>query len=267
MRDLTHPLVIILLCTGLLSCAPKGRYHQHHDSAPKVVPHDVTQEDAIPRFEPYARANMKPYTIRGVNYTPLKTGLGYSDSGKASWYGEKFHGHQTANGEIYDMYQMSAAHKTLPLPSFARITNLDNGKQVVVRVNDRGPFHIRRIVDLSYAAAQKLDVIATGTANVKLDVIHVSETGEITIGNQKKLIAASPSPITYIQVLALKNKKKLVEIGEKLQRQYNLPYRVLFANNIHKLQLGPLSTKNNTASLLRDLKKQHYPNAYPIYKK
>ncbi|WP_158968389.1 septal ring lytic transglycosylase RlpA family protein [Paraglaciecola sp. L3A3] len=256
---------ILLLCLIMTACAPKGRYHQHQDSAPQVVPHNVTVEDAVPQYEPYAPANLRPYTIRGVNYQPLTTGLGFTDSGLASWYGEKFHGHLTSNGEIYDMYKMSAAHKTLPLPSFARITNLDNGKQVVVRVNDRGPFHRGRIVDLSYAAALKLDVLVTGTANVKLDVVHVSETGEITVGRQKQVIPMLSDKPAYIQVVALKDKTRLNQIGKSLQTHYQLPYRTIFANNIHKLQLGPIPTSVNIPDLINKLKKHNYPNAYPIY--
>ncbi|HAH03554.1 MAG TPA: septal ring lytic transglycosylase RlpA, partial [Vibrio sp.] len=97
----------------------------------------------------------------------------FTEKGKASWYGKKFHGHLTSNGEIYDMYSMSAAHKTLPIPSYVKVTNTDNNKTTIVRINDRGPFHEGRIIDLSYAAAYKLDVLRTGTANVEIEVITV----------------------------------------------------------------------------------------------
>ncbi len=132
------------------------------DSIPEVVPGPVIRTGA---------GNRSPYTVLGRTYTVLPTEAGYSERGTASWYGEKFHGHKTSNGEIFDMYQVSAAHKSLPIPSFLRVTNLDNNRSIVVRVNDRGPFHGDRIVDLSYAAAVKLGFADRGTARVQLEAI------------------------------------------------------------------------------------------------
>src|SRR5690606_15178766 len=136
-----------------------GRYHQRNDSAPHTLPDNISQSDATPRYEAHYPASLRQYSVLGRTYTPMNAEQAsrYSATGQASWYGQKFHGHLTANGETYDMYQMSAAHKTLPLPSYARITNLANNKQVIVRVNDRGPFHGHRLIDVSYAAAKKLD--------------------------------------------------------------------------------------------------------------
>ncbi|MCF2946776.1 septal ring lytic transglycosylase RlpA family protein [Paraglaciecola aquimarina] len=265
MLQLSRKLLCIILCLSIGACAPKGRYYQHQDSAPKIVPEYVTTKDAIPRYEPYAPANLRPYNVRGVNYQPLLSGLGYTDTGQASWYGQKFHGHKTSNGEIYDMYQMSAAHKTLPLPSYARITNLDNGKQVVVRVNDRGPFHFNRIVDLSYAAALKLDILKTGVGNVKLDVIHVSPEGKITIGKQTPIKNLNHQKQSrYIQVVALKNKQSIEHLAKKISAQYQLPYRILYTGSIYKLQLGPLGEHINLPKILEKLKRKEFPSAYPI---
>jgi rare lipoprotein A len=115
--------------------------------------------DAVPQSEPFHQATGRPYQIMGKRYVPLRDNKDYKAQGLASWYGRKFHGNSTAIGEPYDMYAMSAAHPTLPLPSYARVTNLENGKSVVVRVNDRGPFHAGRIIDLSYTAAHKLDIL------------------------------------------------------------------------------------------------------------
>lgn len=258
----------------LASCAPKGRYYQHQDSAPEIIPHAVTTEDAIPKYEPYAPANMRPYTIRGVRYQPLNTGKGFSDKGHASWYGQKFHGHLTSNGEIYDMYQMSAAHKTLPLPSFVRVTNLENGKQVVVRVNDRGPFHAGRVIDLSYAAALKLDVLKTGVAEVKLDVIHISQTGEMTVGKNaimandkttKTKTNIKTNKMIFIQVAALQNKVQVEKLGHGLKALYQHPYSTKLENGIYKLQLGPLKSESQANQLLSELKSNNYPSAYKIY--
>ena len=131
--------------------------------------------DAEPRVEPIrAGGANKPYTVLGRDYVPIARDSAYSERGLASWYGRKFHGRRTANGETYDMYAMTAAHPTLPLPSYARIRNPANGREVVVRINDRGPFHAGRIVDLSYAAALRLDLLR-GVAPVELERLTFDE--------------------------------------------------------------------------------------------
>ena len=128
--------------------------------------------NAVPKMEPVTRAgNSNPYTVLGETYHLLPTARGYKRVGTASWYGSKFHGRKTANGEVYDMYAMTAAHRTLPIPAYARVTNLANQRVIVVRINDRGPFHASRIIDLSYAAALKLGFADHGTAEVEIEVI------------------------------------------------------------------------------------------------
>ena len=145
------------------------------DSAPNVVLDSSKIKDAVPKQEPIKRAgNFSPYTVLGKTYHVMPSAKGYQGQGVASWYGKKFHGRLTSNGEVYDMYAMTAAHKTLPIPAYVRVENLDNGKSAIVRVNDRGPFHTGRIIDLSYAAATKLGVIATGTANVRVTIVDTS---------------------------------------------------------------------------------------------
>lgn len=124
--------------------------------------------DAEPKNEPLHRFANRPYDALGVHYVPMTASGNYRERGIASWYGKKFHGQRTSSGEVYDMYAMSAAHKTLPIPSYARVTNLGNGKSVIVRVNDRGPFVSGRLIDLSYAAASKLDIISSGHAEVEV---------------------------------------------------------------------------------------------------
>ena len=267
-------LGLIFLVLLVVGCAPKGRYYQHQDSAPTIVPHNVMTTDAVAKYESYAPANMRPYTIRGIRYQPLKTGKGFSDKGHASWYGEKFHGHLTANGEVYDMYEMSAAHKTLPLPSFVRVTNLKNGKQVVVRVNDRGPFHSGRVIDLSYAAALKLDVLKTGITDVKLDVIHVDQAGKVTVGrfptiNNTSNTSNKDHKITnqqvYIQVVALQNKTQIDKLATGLKILYQHPFKTRFEQGIYKLHLGPIKNEHEADDLLNELKRNEYPGAYKVY--
>jgi rare lipoprotein A len=255
----------------LSACAQQGRYRQHQDSPPSSLPSKVDFTDAVPKYEPYKKANHRPYTIRGVRYTPMQTGLGYSATGEASWYGQKFHGHLTSNGEIYDMYAMSAAHKTLPLPSFARVTNLENGRQVVLRINDRGPFHGGRLIDLSYAAAMKLDVLSTGVAKVKLDVIHVSENGQVNIGNSQSLnyLKASepntPNKAFFIQVAALRNKQKITRMAKGLKSLYQVPYHTPEKGGMYRLQLGPINDEKVASELLAELKQNGYDGAYKVY--
>ena len=149
------------------SASAPSRYQHEHDSAPPrpIDPADV--HDAVPRPDPILSVgNASPYTIDGVTYEVLDNHKGYRMRGIASWYGAKFHGHETSNGEIYDLYQASAAHKTLPIPCFAKVTNLDNGKSMIVRVNDRGPYAHGRGLDLSKGAADKIGLTGSGVGRV-----------------------------------------------------------------------------------------------------
>jgi len=148
-----------------------GRYAQDKDSIPLRLPTSAELRDAEPNVEPLSRGGNKPYNIYGVDYSPRTDIMEYSEIGTASWYGNKFHGHQTSNGEVYNVFAMTAAHKTLPLPSYVRVTNLDNNSSAIVRVNDRGPFHQGRIIDLSYAAAYKLGIYPGGTGRVKVELV------------------------------------------------------------------------------------------------
>ncbi|XCJ81473.1 septal ring lytic transglycosylase RlpA family protein [Salinicola endophyticus] len=149
-----------------------GRYAASQDGYPDA-PRDVSQvPDAVPKVEPRSRSGNRPtYRVWGKTYHVLNDPSGYVAEGRASFYGTKFQGYDTASGEPYDMYKMSAAHRSLPLPTYARVTNLDNGRQVIVRINDRGPFHDDRLIDLSYAAAARLDILGHGTGRVRVEAI------------------------------------------------------------------------------------------------
>lgn len=161
------------------------------------VPPDIHDVDLIPepevRNEPRARYGNRDYTVLGKKYHVLDKPEGYVEKGLASYYGTKFHGRRTSSLEVYDMYAFSAAHKTLPLPSFARVTNLSNGKSVIVRVNDRGPFHDGRVIDLSYAAAVKLGVRQAGTAKVE---VRALTPGEDRGPDMRTVEAPAPAPAT-----------------------------------------------------------------------
>lgn len=291
--------VVLVGCQSAPS--QSSRYTQQQDSAPKHVAKKPETLDAVPKYEAYRMFNSRPYKVLGKHYTPMNSGKGYEEVGYASWYGQKFHGHLTSNGETYNMFAMSAAHKTLPLPSYVRVTNLENNKQAIVRVNDRGPFHDNRIIDLSYAAAVKLGYHSKGTAKVKLEVIHFDEQNNVTVGNNPTVtydeylgIAVTPSPeiastspkppldpaaadkmasipssntvadAVYIQVAALSNAEKAKSISNVLSALYQIPAHLPVADNIYKLQLGPIHDEAVVAEVLEQLKQNGYPNAYAI---
>lgn len=185
LRWLCAGLVLVLLagCAGGGGTRPDsgqsggtqgsgGRYAMDSDAYPELPPDVSDVPDAVPRVEPLAPSGNRPtYEVWGKTYHVLSDPTGYEDRGMASWYGKKFHGYATASGEIYDMYKMSAAHRSLPLPTYARVTNIDNGRSVIVKVNDRGPFHGERLIDLSYAAAARLDILRNGTGRVRVEAI------------------------------------------------------------------------------------------------
>lgn len=208
--------------------------------APRELP------DAAPRAEPPSnRGNPESYVVLGKRYFVLPTNQGYVERGIASWYGAKFHGRNTSNGERYDMYAMTAAHKSLRLPAYARVTNLRNGKQVVVRVNDRGPFHSNRIIDMSYAAAQKLEMIGEGTALVEVEVM--SSTGEVakdTAGAKGWRDQSHLRNRIYVQVGAFTLRDNAARLLEKLQlaRFDNAQIHQEQNRSLHRVRIGPLST-------------------------
>ncbi len=150
------------------------------DGAPssRNIPGDLSRTpDAVPRIEPKSRyGNPSSYTVAGQTYRVRSTSQGYKEKGRASWYGTKFHGNRTSSGESYSMYKMTAAHKTLPIPCYVRVTNTSNGRAVIVRVNARGPFVHGRIIDLSYAAATKLGILSQGTAPVLVEAVGPGDT-------------------------------------------------------------------------------------------
>lgn len=168
-------LKFVVLVSVLSACSSQPRY----DSGPRQSGSNVPPRipaDAIPRDEPRSRYGNGPYyKVFGVTYKVLDTNYGYQERGVASWYGNKFHGQPTSSQETYNMYAMTAAHKSLPIPSYVRVKNLRNGKSVVVRVNDRGPFIDNRLIDLSYSAARKLDMITAGTSLVEVKAISFDE--------------------------------------------------------------------------------------------
>lgn len=184
----------LLIAVVLSACgsSPKRSGGYYKDDGPHArVPADLDKvPDAVPRVEPYASGPNRPYTVFGKKYVPDTSGRAYRNRGTASWYGKKFHGQPTSNGETYDMYKMTAAHPTLPIPSYAKVTRTANGRSVIVRINDRGPFHDGRIIDLSYVAAHRLDIIAPGSGEVIVEWISPDD-----IRGNRVPQASGPSPV------------------------------------------------------------------------
>jgi len=179
---------------------PSSKYYAD-DGPPSTVPADLDRiPDAVPRLEPLHRFANRPYTVLGRDYVPATMLRPYQERGVASWYGRKFHGQKTSIGEVYDMFAMTAAHPTLPLPSYARVTSVANGRSVVVRVNDRGPFLHGRVIDLSYAAATRLDIAQRGSGEVVVESILPADAGPAVAKPLPPLTAAAspssaPSPV------------------------------------------------------------------------
>lgn len=184
----------LLLVAGTLLGGCSSSPPTISDSAP-ASPVDVSNiPDAVPRVEPITKAgNKTPYTVLGKTYRVMANPAGFQEEGIASWYGQKFHGRYTSNGEIYDMYGMTAAHKTLPIPCYVRVTNKANGRSAIVRVNDRGPFHDGRVIDLTYSGAVKLGFLQTGTAPVKIELIDPTQPYYLAAANQEA--KAVPAPV------------------------------------------------------------------------
>jgi len=190
-----------ILLSGCASSPGGSRYILDQDRAPSGSIDVSSLEDARPRYEaPQQAGNRSPYTVWGRTYHVLESNDGYVARGIASWYGEKFHGYRTSNGEIFDMYRMTAAHKSLRIPSYARVTNLENGRSVIVRVNDRGPFHSDRLIDLSYAAAVKLGFHGKGTAPVEVAAITVHPDGSMYLAGRPFVPSAPATTDTPVRV-------------------------------------------------------------------
>jgi rare lipoprotein A len=221
------PLAVAIVVTVLLSgCSvtrqreplppppePTMRPVPPMTSHPPGVPADVTTiPDAVPKVEPRSRRGNPPfYTVLGRRYVVLDSADGYVERGVASWYGPTFHGESTSNGEAYDMYAMSAAHKTLPLPSYARVTNLSNGRSVVVRINDRGPFAKNRLIDVSYTAAAKLGMLRDGTALVEVRVVTADGDDRLRRSDE------TPPQTLYVQAGAFADDANARRLVSRLQ--------------------------------------------------
>lgn len=224
-----------------------SRYRSNSDSVPDGPPPDVsTLPEPVPKVETRSLyGNKSPYSVLGQTYSVLPSARGYDERGIASFYGSKFHGYKTSNLEDYDMYKFTAASKVLPLPSYARVTNLQNGKSVVVRINDRGPFHEDRIIDLSYAAAVKIGVWPKGTGLVEVQGIDPSAPAQQEAPPPPVVTPATPPPGIYLQVGAFSDPANAQKVAAQLRGANFAPVQVVDATIggrlVHRVRVGPLA--------------------------
>ena len=231
--------------------------------------------DAVPRIEPLHRGANRTYTVFGKTYVPNVSSEPFRQQGVASWYGRKFHGQKTSMGETYDMYAMTAAHPTLPLPCYVRVTNPVNGKSVVVRVNDRGPFHSDRIIDLSYTAAAKLDYAQRGSAMVMVERIFPGSAGESNNAFRPPVLPITPTPapntvvtsplipeagLLYLQLGAFGAMENAEIFRARMTHELDWnrePIQVSHKDNLYRVRMGPYQTREEAEAVAAQVKRSH----------
>lgn len=244
----------------------KGSGGYYKDDGPGDAPITISNiQDPVPQVEPYNTKSNRPYTALGKQYKPMKAYESYKKRGVASWYGKRFHGNKTSSGERYDMYKMSAAHTTLPIPSYARVTNLSNKRSVIVRINDRGPFHKDRLIDLSYAAAYKIGLLANGSIEVEVEAIDPrqpnnqdsADTSKTEVALQEKVsepanntapTSETSNPGVYVQVAAYKVRESAEKMLDKLKSENlaeDVPVQNMYNNGTYRVRIGPYTDRDS----------------------
>jgi rare lipoprotein A len=249
------------------AASKRGAYYLDDGPGERAAAELDAVPDAIPRWEPLHRGTARPYSVMGRTYTPMSRLESYRARGIATWYGRRYHGQRTSSGEVYDMYAMTGAHPTLPIPSYARVTNLNNGRAVVVRINDRGPFLSERLIDLSYVAAHKLDMLRSGSALVDVETLlpgggsasvptaamtapHAAMSTEVYADGGPDVIAPPPSigraSGHYLQLAAFAVPENAQRFLEELQAQLGAMATVLSlasAPDMYRIHAGPYATR------------------------
>ncbi len=251
--------------TGISNTAKSGGYYLDDGPGVNPPPNLDAIADAVPRNEPLHRGANKPYVVFGKTYVPNVATDKFKQQGIASWYGRKFHGQKTSNGETYDMYAMTAAHPTLPVPSYVRVTNPANGKSVVVRINDRGPFHSERIVDLSFAAANRLDIARRGSGMVILERVFADgKTATLPI------VTSSPTPTTMpvaaptLPAAAVVSTVQLSEVPINTTTSIAPASPITADQGLLFLQLGAFSSQDNAEIFRARMSRELDWNREPI---
>lgn len=264
-------------------------FSEEQDSGPKRPLSVDHIPEPVPRVEIRTRAgNYSPYEVLGKTYEVMDNPEGYRERGVASWYGNKFHGRRTSNGEIYDMYAVTAAHKSLPIPSYVRVTNLANNRSIIVRVNDRGPFHGDRIIDLSYTAARKLGYANQGTAQVTVEYIdpvsYSAAHGGYTVPVNDTFIdgvAPAPAPVdaggfqlpagTFLQAGAFGTLKSAQAMQKKLDALTYYPVVIVkpgevraYRDKLYRVQIGPIDNNLALITIQNKVVKANLPEPHVV---
>ena len=264
------------------TAAKPGGYYLDDGPGDNPPPNIDAIPDAMPRAEPLLTRSNKPYMALGKRYTPMTEFRPYKERGIASWYGKRYHGRKTSSGEVYDMYGMTGAHPTLPLPSYVKVTNPANARSVVVRINDRGPFHDNRLIDLSYAAAYKLRLVEQGSGEVIVEAIDTRPKSpeqmppvQATM-NAAPTPSASPSPVQtaapdsgiYVQVGAFREQDNARRLREKLQQNRlaeNVALESWYNQGTYRVRLGPYSSRQDAEQAAAKIKQALGTSAIVIY--
>src|SRR5690625_4607881 len=257
--------VVLALLAGC-SSAP----FEPADSAPRKRLNPDRIQDAVPRRDPITRAgNTSPYTVLGKTYRVMTDPSGYRERGVASWYGKKFHGRPTANGEIYSVYGMTAAHRSLPIPCYVEVTNLENGRRTVVRVNDRWPFHGDRVIDLSYAATVKPGFADKGTRLVEIRLIEM-DNGSLVAGGGRP--SGSPPASAdrgrhYLQAGAFQDSERARQLKSRLAASVGHPVSIETApgaRTLYRVHIGPLTSREQAEQLRGRLQTERLAEAHVV---
>ncbi|MDQ2993465.1 MAG: septal ring lytic transglycosylase RlpA family protein [Pseudomonadota bacterium] len=244
--EFNHHSILFSLILGFTAITAPA-YTLDVDGPPQHKVDLSNVDEATPQDEPIsAYGNPDSYVVDGVRYNVLTSTDGYSKSGIASWYGNKFHGHLTSSREPYDMFKMTAASPDLPVPCYVKVKNLDNNREVVVKVNDRGPFHSNRLIDLSYAAANKLGIIGRGTGNVRVSAISFATSKMAALHHR------------YIQVGAFALRSNADQLRQKISSTIEHPVRIreTYAQNnqtLYRVEVGPLKSQDSLHEVRKTL--------------
>ena len=239
------------------------------DDGPEENPPENLDEipNAKTKYEALSKWASRPYVAFNKKYTPMKKIIPFKEEGYASWYGKRYHGKKTSIGETYDMYQMTGAHKTLPLPCYIKVTNLKNNRSVIIRINDRGPFVDERIVDLSYAAAHRLRIIEKGSELVRIEMVNPSLANKNIKEADNVPLAKSSIKYFYIQAGAFsseENASYLINRLSKIQFRYSLNIKKLNKNSLHLVAIGPYDSKKIAEKVLKDISLKIQLNSFII---
>jgi len=258
MPNLRRAGLILVVAASLSACGSAPTIFEPSDSAPSQHRDLSNVPDAVPRNEPRSRyGNPKSYVVRGIRYYVKDSSDGFTQRGIASWYGTKFHGRRTSSGEPYDMYAMTAAHKTLPLPTYLEVINLKNNKRIIVKANDRGPFHANRIIDLSYAAATKLGIAASGTGLVEIRTVTANSKPALQQPDEPIIQQQDTATNMYLQVGAFSSEYNAQQLQNKLQGAAFERAAISTADAtgapVYRVRIGPLTSVDEADQLVDQL--------------